>query len=146
MLPASGSNDWANAGDAMPATAIAAIRAILEMVDIVFFLVTKGTRTQCPVSRCRGDRIALLEFHHGSVIQLGCFIEIIRSSFFSVSGINGSVVQSHDLKPQGDVGFKGGMGHEQVRLRERPYSAQRQPGDYPRSRDDGGVSGNNRTS
>jgi hypothetical protein len=35
-LPASGSNDWANAGDAMPAAAIAAIRAILEMVIMVF--------------------------------------------------------------------------------------------------------------
>jgi hypothetical protein len=113
-------SDWANAGDAMPAAAIAVIRANFEMIIMVFLLVTKQTRIQCPVSRCLGDRVAPPAFHHGSVIHLGCFIKIIRSSFFSVSGINSSVVQSHDLKPQGDVGFKGGMGHEQIRLRERP--------------------------
>jgi hypothetical protein len=104
-LPASGSNDWANAGGAMPAVAIAAIRAILEIVITVFLLATKRARTQCPVSRCRGDRIAPPEFRHGSVIHLGCFIKIIVQSFFLVSGINGPVVQSRDLKPQGSVGF-----------------------------------------
>jgi len=37
------------------------------MVVMVFLLVTKRTRTQCPVSRCRGDRVAPPEFHHGRV-------------------------------------------------------------------------------
>src|SRR5579862_3804039 len=90
----------------MPAAAIAAIRANFEMILIVF-TPAYGTRTQCPVFRCREDRVALSEFHHGCVIHLHRSTKTFRSNFFSISGINYFVVRSRDLKPQRRVGLTG---------------------------------------
>jgi hypothetical protein len=39
------------------------------------------------------------------VIHLESLTKIICSNFFLVSGINGPLAQSRDLKPQGCVGF-----------------------------------------
>jgi len=52
------------------------------MVVIVFLLVTKQTRTQCLVARCRGDRVAAPQFHHGSVIHLHGNVTGFRTEIF----------------------------------------------------------------
>src|SRR5580693_8520554 len=56
-LPASGSNDWANAGDAMPAAATVAMTASVENLVMVFLLIAEQTRTRRLVFRRPGDRL-----------------------------------------------------------------------------------------